>query len=117
MEYVDFKLLLSQRNKVVAEVKARKLNALKKQNKDSGGITLTNWFPLSKGGNEITVDRSHGDIVSVQFFIDRGFIDHYSAFLYTNNPDDLKSLDKGIAPGPFGGVAKKLEDNWYRVGY
>jgi hypothetical protein len=73
-------------------------------------------LPISNTTNDIDIDENASGIVSMKFYIDRGFLDHYSAFVYTNDPDQIRTLNSGI--GSFGGgVVKKLETNWYRVSY
>ena len=107
MEYIDFKLRRSERNKVVDDVK----NGLIKSN----SVHYSGYFPVSNGG-DINITENASGTVSIEFYIDRGFLDHYSAFLYTNDPDEIRTLNDGI--GPFGGgVVKKLDTNWYKVSY
>jgi hypothetical protein len=106
IEYLDWNLRKGERNKIVENVKN---GLLKSQN-----IPYI-FFPISQGG-EINIEDNSNGIVSIDFYIDKGFLDHYSAFVYTNNPDEIKTFDSGI--GPFGGgTVKKLDANWYRVSY
>jgi hypothetical protein len=106
VEYLDFKLRKSERNEIVDEVKKGMFK--------SGHLSYDPFFPISKGG-DIGIKNYNNGIVSIEFYIDRGFIDHYSAFLYTNDPKEIYDLEHGLTA--FKVSLKKLDNNWYRVGY
>lgn len=108
MEFLDFNLRKNERNKIVEEIKS---GALK-----SGHLDGYNLFPISNDGNDINIIGAGKGIISVEFYIDRGFIDHASIFLYTNDPEVIKEL-KGNYYSTEIATVKKLADNWYRVGY
>jgi hypothetical protein len=120
MEWVDFNLFLGKRNEIVSQVKSKKLNPNVSSGKNDGIVTLNTWLPLSRGENQILVHRTNDGVATIEFYIDRGFVDHFSAFLYTNNPDEIQDLGKGVVPSEFGvsgggGAVKKLRDHWYRI--
>jgi hypothetical protein len=96
VEYMDFYLRKSERNQIVEDVKK--------------------GLPVAQNSNDIDIDENAKGIVSVRFYIDHGLLDHFSAFVYTNDPNEIRTLNSGV--GPFGGgVVKKLDTNWYRVSY
>jgi hypothetical protein len=51
--------------------------------------------------------------VSIEFYIDKGFLDHYSAFLYTNDLKQCNSLDSSINKGSK--ITRKVDQNWYVI--
>jgi hypothetical protein len=113
LEYMDWKFRKAERDKIVEEVKAGILEP------DDNGIyhlTSNTFLPISNGGNDIVITEKENGTTSVEFYIDRGFIDHYSAFLYTNDENEIAGLDRVIANGS-NRAFKKFGDNWYRVGY
>jgi len=105
MEFLDFNLRKSARNEIVDRVKRGEIK--------SEHISANSVFALSQGG-EINIKDNAKGIVSIEFYIDQGFIDHYSAFLYTNNPDEIQNLE---SRNPNYHTVKKLDKNWYRVDY
>jgi len=113
-EYLDWTLGRWERNRIVEQVKK---GILKPDNRHQTGLChLSTFLPISNDGNDIDIDENKNGTVYVKFFIDRGFIDHFSAFVYTNDRNEMQQLDGGV--GPFGGgVVKKLDTNWYRVSY
>ncbi|NHA05169.1 hypothetical protein G7092_15275 [Mucilaginibacter sp. HC2] len=96
MEYIDYKLRFAERNRIVERIKG---GLLKPGEADRYGLNIR--------------DSAKGT-VSVEFYIDRGFIDHYSAFLYTDDIEEIKALDKAVIKDH---IFKKFDENWYRVGY
>lgn len=108
-EYFDFKLRMSERNKIIDQFKNGTLK--------SAHLPGSYFLPISNGGNDLDILENGGDIVSIGFYIDRGFIDHASEFLYTNNPDEIQHLETQIRSNDRDTVVKKLADNWYRMGY
>lgn len=109
MEYLDFNLRKNEREDIIKKIKT---NALKSEH--INGYTL---FPISNDGNDINVAKSGDSIFSVEFYIDRGFIDHASVLLYTNDVDQIKDLESKIVNKDRDTVVKKLTNNWYRVAY
>ncbi|MBD1364760.1 hypothetical protein IDJ77_13145 [Mucilaginibacter sp. ZT4R22] len=108
IEYLDWTLRRGTRDQIVKQVK---------DEKRSGGHLNDGYFPpISNGGNNIVVEKLIDKTVSVTFFINPGLLDHYSAFLYTNDPEKMKSVQERITSGKHKGFAK-LDTNWYRVNY
>ncbi len=115
VEFVDWKTRFNERNRIVQQVEKGMLKP------DAGGDGVTcklsiNYFPdISQGGDEILIYNDTNG-VSVEFFIDRGFIGEYSAFRYTNDEKEIATTDSMIASGNTQ-YTKKLAANWYRVSY
>jgi short-subunit dehydrogenase len=55
--------------------------------------------------------------VKVEFYINRGFLDHYSAFVYTNDTEKIKELEEHMSYQKGLHINKKLDEHWYRVSY
>lgn len=108
MEYFDFWLRFNERNTVVEGFKKGKIRTIHLGN---------DLFPLSNGGNDVDIWKQNKDTVSIGFYIDRGFIDHASLFLYTNDPTQIKDFNDKIKYGSNDTVVTKMAQNWYRVGY
>jgi hypothetical protein len=115
IEYLDWNLRKAERNQIVDDVKRGILKPNSPLNNGICNLTDNYFPPISNGGNAILINENNNGIASIEFYIDRGFIDHYSAFVYTNDQQEMDHLDKG--KGTFVGSAKKLSDNWYRVSY
>jgi hypothetical protein len=96
MEYIDYRLRFAERSRIVEQIKRGSLK------------------PGEANMNGVNIRDSAQGTVSVEFYIDRGFIDHYSAFLYTDDQTEIRALDKAIIKDH---IFKKLDENWYRVGY
>jgi hypothetical protein len=96
MEKIDFTLRKRQRLEIVKKLKSGKIKP--------GDPYYKQWF----------INKNDKGIVSVEFYIDHGFIDHYSTFLYTNDPQEIKRLSKNET-GAIYGTVKKIEDNWYLI--
>jgi hypothetical protein len=107
MEFLDFNLRMSERGKIVNEVKNGPIK--------SGSITDEGFFPIANGG-VVSFTKYPNGTVYVEFFIDRGFIDHYSSFIYTDDPHEIYNLDNNKG-GAFISIIKKLDNNWYRIAY
>jgi len=104
MEFLDFNLRMYERKKIVKEV----INGPIK----SGEIKDNSFLPLADGGS-ISFTKNNNGTVYVEFYIDRGFIDHYSAFVYTDDRQEIFNLEKGHKD--FVSTVKKLRNNWYRI--
>lgn len=50
--------------------------------------------------------------IYIKYYIDRGVINHYSAFIYTNDSTEISRLDAKVLEG---GNDLKLEDHWYII--
>ena len=117
IEKLDWKFRRNSREEIVQLVKTDKL----KPNVSHNNIicTLDNWNfpPISNGGNEIAIYKVDSSKVTVEFYINRGFLDHYSAFVYTNDTEKVKELEEHISFEKGLHFNKKLDEHWYRVSY
>lgn len=50
--------------------------------------------------------------ITIKYYIDRGLLDHFSAFIFTTDSTEMKSLDMKVGQD---GNDFKLEENWYIV--
>jgi len=113
-EKIDWYLRKSQRDEIIEKLKIRSI----KYNPEKPALHLDEfkYSLLSNGGNDILVFANAKNQFTVTFFINRGFLDHYSAFVYTNDPNEIMRLEYGIQS-----TAKennfKIEKNWYRLNY
>ncbi len=57
-------------------------------------------------------DSINVNSMTVIFYTDKGLLDHYSAFIFTNDSIKIKSLERNVGDG---GNDYKLEKNWYLV--
>jgi len=117
IEYFDWSAMKSERERVVANIRSNYKDTVTNNNRGYYPIpnNKISLIPLSRGGIAKIIKRN-GDTISVEFYIDRGFIDHYSAFLYTNDPDEKAAMDRSIKEGKYG-FYKKLDKNWYSIHY
>lgn len=117
IEKVDWKFRRNSREEIVRLVKEGKL----KPNVTHNNIicSLDNWKfpPISNGGNEIAIYKTDGGKLTVEFYIDRGFLDHYSAFVYTDDMEKIKELEEHRSYKKGLHVNKQLDEHWYRVSY
>ncbi|WP_211209913.1 hypothetical protein [Cyclobacterium marinum] len=117
IEKLDWHLRKKSREEIIQLIKEDKL----RPNVSHNNIicTLDNWNlpPISNGGNEIAIFKMEDNKFTVEFYIDRGFLDHYSAFVYTNNKDKIQELEERMTWKKELHNNKKLEENWYRVSY
>ena len=109
MEYLDFWLRLDDRNRVVEGFKSGKIQSLHLGN---------DFIPLSNdGNNDVDIWKNNKGVVSIGFFINRGFLGDTSLFLYTNDPAQLKDFNDKVKYGNSDTTVKQMAQNWYRVGY
>lgn len=117
IEKLDWHLRKTSRDEIIELIKADKL----RPNVSHNNIicTLDNWNipPISNGGNEIAIHKTVENKLTVEFYINRGFLDHYSAFVYTDDEDKIKELEERMTWEKGLHVNKKLEENWYRVSF
>lgn len=117
IEKLDWEFRQNSRKEIIELVKAEKL----KPNVSHNNIicTLDNWNipPISNGGNEIAIYKTDDGKLTVEFYINRGFLDHYSAFVYTNDKEKIQELEERTTLNKGLHVNKKLDENWYRVSY
>ncbi len=106
IEKLDWDLRFQERQIIVEKAINGEYNLYKTQ--------LDCFPPLSNGGNEIIIDNKPNGSITVTFFIDRGFIDHYSAFIYTTDSARIKRFDKRTK-SDWHKTNKKISENWYRI--
>ena len=117
IEKVDWYLRKDTRKEIVYKVMSGELTP---NMVDSNyGCKLDSWKfpPISNGGNIISIDKTPDNKYKIKFYINNGFLDHYSAFVYTNDPKEIKELDERTLSPLNMDTNKKLEENWYRVSY
>ncbi|MCW3789449.1 hypothetical protein [Plebeiibacterium sediminum] len=106
IEKLDWDLRLKERERIVEKAINGEFEDYK--------VKLNHFPPISNGGNEIFVDDKPSGSITVTFFIDRGFIDHYYAFIYTTDTTRIRTYDaKTKSDHPK--INKKLSENWYRI--
>lgn len=106
-------ILENKRNEIVEQVKTKELNP---------NVSWNGWvcelpfeFPVvSNGGNDIGISRNkENNGTTVTFWIFRNFFDLPSTyFVYTDDPEEIKRLDKKVAEQP--DANWKIKENWYR---
>ena len=108
-EEIDWLMNYDTRNRIVKEIlnKQTKTEEFKLQQ-------LHTWIPVSNGGNEIFVQKSKAGI-TVKFWIDRGFLDTHSEFVFTNCPEELAAIHHLLKVHPNNDNYRKIESNWYRL--
>jgi len=116
-EKLDWRLRRNSREKIVELVKACKLKPNENYNNSICSLDNWNFPPISNGGNEIVIYKVDSNRTTVEFFINRGFLDHYSAFIYTDDPEEIKDLEEHMTYEKETQLNKKLDKNWYRVSY
>jgi len=50
--------------------------------------------------------------ITITFYVDRGLLDHYSAFIYTNDSTKIKEFNENVQNG---GNDFKIEPGWYII--
>ncbi len=106
MERMDWKLRQPQRNLIVEKVLSGQLKG--------ETIKLDCFPPISNGGNEIMVDRNAQGATTVTFYVDRGSLDHYSAFVFTTDSLKIREIERKIqSANPERN--KKLGEHWFRI--
>ena len=109
LDEYDWKTNYSKREKIVALAKGNKLKEVR-----GSGYAIPDslsLFPFFKS-NEVLIETSRDTIVTVLFYTDRGLLDHYAGFVYTNDSTDMRKFDEQVQDG---GKDKKLQPNWYLV--
>lgn len=116
IENIDWKYRKSMREQIVELVKTNKLKPNVAYNNIICSLDDSYFPPISNGGNEIAIYKTDGNI-TIEFYINRGFLDNYSAFVYTDDPKKRQELEEIIALKSNSSGNKKLDKNWYRVSY
>ena len=117
IENLDWKFRRSSREEIVQLVKINKLKPNVTHNNIICKLHNWNYPPISNGGNEIAIYRADSSNITIEFFINRGFLDHYSAFVYTNDVNKIEEIEEHIKHKKGLHVNEKLDKNWYRVSY
>lgn len=112
MEKADWRLREVQRNEIIKKIKTKEFNS---ENGRAYYLSESKYKFISNGGNEIIIEQAH-DRYTITFFIDRGLLDHYTAFIYTDDPLKIKEFDTEISK-PRSVNDYKITDNWYRMSY
>lgn len=114
LEKWDWEYRLKDRNKIVQDIKNGK-----KFKRDYGRFELEELYfpPISNYDNTISFDKENDSIVTVKFYIDSGFLDHYSAFVYTNDTSTIRELEERAKFEKTKENNKILGNNWFRVSY
>jgi hypothetical protein len=102
VEKIDWKLRRGERERIVARIKVEDPKTTYYK------LEEFNFPPISNGGNEILIDKRKNGKFIIEFYIDRGFIDHYSAFVYTNDSAYENELKSSV-------YARQLDKNWYKI--
>jgi len=106
VEKLDWKMRRKTRDTIVTNIKNEIQN---RRTFDSYNIEKWNFPPISNGSKEINISKGEKGELTIRFYIDQGFIDHFSAFVYTNDSNELKRFYSS------GASVKQLDYNWYRV--
>ncbi len=114
IEKADWFVLEAKREKIVNQVLNKELNP---------NVSWNGWvcelpyeFPVvSNGGNDIGISRNdENGKTTVSFWVFRNFFDSPSTlFVYTNDPEQIKELEKRVIERPEGNW--KLKEYWYRT--
>lgn len=106
IEKIDWELRIKERTLIVDEVLNGEIIDY--------NLKLNCFPPISNGGNEVFIDNEPDGTITVTFYIDRGFIDHYSAFIFTTDRSRIKQFDDKIK-SKGNKKNKKIDENWYRI--
>jgi hypothetical protein len=114
IEKADWFVLEAKREKIVNQVLNKELNP---------NVSWNGWvcelpyeFPVvSNGGNDIGISRNdENGKTTVSFWVFRNFFDSPSTkFVYTNDPEQIKELEKRVIERPEDNW--KLKEYWYRT--
>ncbi len=104
IEYLDWKLQFNRRSRIVEQVKAGNLKS-----GEDGRCKLNDnsFLPLSTAGNKILVIHDKAGILEVEFYVESGSLDHYSALVYTDRKLDISEKDNN--------TVTTLDAHWYAV--
>lgn len=108
-EKIDWKMNYETRKQIVSEILSGKI----KMN-ESKLLQLNTFVPVSNGGNEIFIKKCKTGI-TVKFWIDRGFLDHHSEFIFTNCTEDIKAINHILKKNKNSELYRQIEPNWYRL--
>ncbi len=106
IERLDWELRQKERNLIIEKALNGEINSYKHK--------MNCFPPISNGGNEVIIDNIPEGTITVKFYIDRGFIDHYSAFIYTTDTSRIKIFE-ARTKSDHHKTNRKLKENWYRI--
>jgi hypothetical protein len=116
IEKLDWKFRQNSREEIVQLVKAGKLKPNEIHNNIICSLDSWNFPPISNDENKIAIYKTESGKVTIEFYINNGFLGHYSAFVYTDDTEKIKELEEYISYQK-GQHNKKLGEHWYRVSY
>ncbi|TKK64589.1 hypothetical protein FC093_22225 [Ilyomonas limi] len=109
LDRIDWNTNYKKRQKIVSLAKQNKLNNI-------GGYlyAIPDSLALSPSckGKMISIEKQKDTLITITFYTDRGLIDHYSGFVYTNDPTDMENFEERLKEG---GNDTKMEKNWYFI--
>ncbi|WP_236137505.1 hypothetical protein [Mongoliitalea daihaiensis] len=117
IEKLDWSIRKKEREEIIELIKEGKIQPNGKYNNGIAKLSNWNFPPISNGGNEILIYQSSEGFFTVKFFINRGFLDHYSAFVYSEDQDEIKEIEERISYSNGLHKNKKIDKNWFRVSY
>ncbi len=105
MNKIDFKINREKRENLVKSIIQKEDLSFK--NDTAWTQTIDKSLNIISSSNRLLVTKKNTNY-KFQFYIDDGFLDHFSAFLYTNNPEIYS--DEMII-----GKKEKIENNWFYI--
>lgn len=114
LEKIDWYLRKAQREEIISRIKNGSIKY--DTNKSVHHLEEFKYALISNGGNDIAISSNEKNQLEVEFFINRGLLDHYSAFVYANDPNEIKRIENDIE-STANENNYKIEKNWYRLSY
>ncbi|WP_192821689.1 hypothetical protein [Rufibacter sp. LB8] len=109
LEKLDWKYRYHERLSIIEKFKVGELKAT------DGRIKYNSLPPISNGGNEVFISKTPSGKVEAKFYIDRGFLDHYSAYIYTEREADIEAYERDMKDEGISKKVEKMAQNWYKV--
>lgn len=109
MEQIDWKFNYKARMDLIEKIESGKVKPI------NGKIKSHHFPPISNGGNEVIIyqDSITKKIVAT-FFINRGYVDHYSAFIYSSIPKETEWYNnRYIKNTSLENI--RISENWFRI--
>mgnify|MGYP006927961790 FL=1 len=110
-EDIDWEWRVQEREQIVQEI----INGQVRTENNLALVKLNNFPPISNGGNEIFVVSHPDGTFTITFWIDRGFLDESSEFVYSNNYQKQALFDEIVLKQKNHKAFRKIKDNWYRL--
>jgi hypothetical protein len=98
----------SELKSLTKEVKENK-EAKYQVGNNSFSYPFNDGFYIGYGSRDTLIDTNN---ISIRYYVDRGLLDHFSAFIYTRDSSEIKELEVKVQQG---GNDFKIEDNWYMI--